>query len=362
MMKALYQKIENGERINISEALLLVHQGDFHELAHLAREKSLHKNGKKVAFLIDRNINYTNICMARCSFCAFYRPPKHKEGYDLSFAVLNQKIEETLKLGGTRILMQGGLSPEHNLDYYIALVSHIKNKFPTIHIHAFSPPEIHHVSQKSGVSYEKALTSLKQAGLGSMPGGGAEILVDQVRDQIVVGKCNSSQWLEIMETSHRVGIQSTATMMMGHVESWEDRIKHLDLLRVLQDKTHGFLSFIPWTFQPENTALHPRIKRNHQVNLANAFEYLKMLALSRIYLDNFDHLQVSLLTQGIKVAQIGLHFGADDFGSFLIEENVVRLAGKPQEIGLEKEAMAQIILESGYIPFERDTFYHPLLN
>lgn len=343
-------------RISSAEALDLALHGEFLAIGRLAYECARKKNGDRVAYLIDRNINYTNVCSARCNFCAFYRPHHHPDAYDLSYSEIDAKICEALELGSTRILMQGGLHPEHTVETYESLVDHIKRNHP-VHIHAFSPPEIHHVAVKSGLGYREILDRLKTAGLGSMPGGGAEILVDAVREKIMTGKCNTDQWLSVMEESHKAGIRSTATMMLGHVESWKDRIQHLENLRNLQDKTEGFLSFIPWTFQPENTPMHPKIKRNILVKLASAYEYLRLLAISRIYLDNFDHIQVSLLTQGTKVAQMGLHFGADDLGSFLIEENVVRLAGKPQEVGLEKSKMGQIIIDAGFVPYERDTFY-----
>lgn len=347
-------------RMTKEEFLHLAKTAPIHEIARQANEMARKKNGNRVAYLIDRNINYTNVCTARCSFCAFYRPANHKEGYDLSFEEIDKKIEETFSLGGTRILMQGGLHPDHTIETYVNLVAHIKKTFPALHIHAFSPPEIHHVSTKAGISYKETLLRLKEAGLASMPGGGAEILVDKVRDKIAVGKCNVQEWLDVMKASHQVGIKTTATMMMGHIENWEDRVEHLEKFRNLQDETGGFLSFIPWTFQPENTPLHPKIKRNSDVHLAGSYEYLRMLALSRLFLDNFDHIQVSLLTQGTKVGQLGLLFGADDVGSLLIEENVVRLAGKPQEDGLSKEKMTTLIREAGLEPFERDTFYNEI--
>ncbi len=349
----------SGTRLNELQALSLAKHATLHELASAASELAIRKNGKKIAYLVDRNINYTNVCVARCSFCAFYRPEKHKEGYDLSFAEIDQKISETLEMGGTRILMQGGLHPDHTIEYYEDMVRHIRDTH-AIHVHAFSPPEIHHVAIKAGLSYAQVFERLKAAGLGSMPGGGAEILVEKVRAPIAVGKCNVEEWLDIMKASHTAGIQTTATMMMGHTETWEDRIEHLRRLRDVQDQTKGFLSFIPWTFQPDNTALHPRIKKNRNVKLAGAYEYLRFLALARIYLDNFDHIQVSLLTQGAKVAQIGLHFGADDLGSLLIEENVVRLAGCPQETDLKRQTMQKIIEEAGFTAYERDTFYNPI--
>lgn len=357
--KDIFNKVEKGIRITKDEALVLAKDATIHELSFYARKLALQKNGNRVAFLIDRNINYTNVCAARCSFCAFYRPAGHKEGYDLNFAQIDEKIDETLKLGGTRILMQGGLHPDHTIETYEKLVAHIKTK---IHVHAFSPPEIHHVATKAGLSYAEVLQRLKKAGLSSMPGGGAEILVSKVRDVIAVGKCNVEEWLEVMRQSHKAGIPSTATMMMGHIESWEDRIEHMDRIRSVQDETEGFLSFIPWTFQPENTPLHPKIKRNSNVKLAGTYEYLRFLALSRLFLDNFKHIQVSLLTQGTKVAQIGLHFGADDLGSLLLEENVVRLAGCPQEVGLEKSRMIKIIEEAGFVSYERDTYYNTIAD
>ncbi len=358
-MQKIYQKIETRQRITSDEALTLALEGNFLTLGRLAQDISRERNGNKIAFLIDRNINYTNVCTARCNFCAFYRPHNHKASYDLSFDEIDQKIKETLEMGGGRILMQGGLHPEHTIETYVNLVSHIKKNHP-IHIHAFSPPEIHHVSTKAHLSYVDTMKQLKDAGLGSMPGGGAEILVDAVREKIMTGKCMTKQWLGVMEATHQAGLKSTATMMMGHIESWKDRIQHLHELRNLQDKTSGFLSFIPWTFQPENTPMHPNIQRNKEVKLASAHEYLRLLALSRIYLDNFEHIQVSLLTQGLKVAQLGLRFGADDLGSLLIEENVVRMAGCEQELNLQKDKMIQIIRESQLTPFERDTFYNEI--
>lgn len=362
MLKDIYEKVESGGRINSEEALILLKEADFLTLGKLAKNIALKKNGPKAAFLIDRNINYTNVCTARCSFCAFYRPHKHKQSYDLSFDQIDEKIQETLNMGGTRILLQGGLHPEHTLETYEKLISHIHKTFPTLHIHAFSPPEIYHVAQAGNFTYEEVLTRLKNVGLKTIPGGGAEILIDEIRDQLIEGKCGAWEWLEIMETAHKLGIQSTATMMLGHIESLEDRIEHIKRLRDVQDKTGGFLSFIPWTFQPENTPLHPKIKRNDNVKLASGFEYLRFLAVCRIFLDNFDHIQVSLLTQGSKIAQIGLHYGADDLGSLLIEENVVRMAGKPQELDLQKSKMIETITEAGLEAYERNTYYQPVLD
>ncbi|MBX7148341.1 dehypoxanthine futalosine cyclase [bacterium] len=363
MIEDILNKALDGKRITTDEAKILLTKADVLQLGEVAHTLSLRKNNKRVAYLIDRNINYTNVCVARCSFCAFYRPtPGHKEGYDLSFEDISQKINETLDMGGTRILMQGGLHHNHTIEYYEKLIGHIHTHHPSLHIHAFSPPEIYHVSTKAGITYDEAYKRLKAVGLKTMPGGGAEILVNEIRDKIAVGKCNADEWLTVMEAAHRNGVQSTATMMMGHIESVDDRLTHISRLRELQDKTKGFLSFIPWTFQPENTPLHPKIKRNKNVKLTHAYEYLKFLALSRIFLDNFDHVQVSMLTQGSKIAQIGLSFGADDLGSLLIEENVVRLAGKPQEMDLKKEKMEALIREAGFTPYERDTYYNEIKN
>lgn len=368
-----------NQRLSEQEALALAKRAPLHQLARAAHERARELNQQRIAYLIDRNINYTNVCTARCHFCAFYRPQGHKQGYDLSYHEIDAKILETLTLGGHRILMQGGLHPEHTVETYEGLVEHISTHHP-IHIHAFSPPEIHHVASKSGLSYREVLRRLKARGLATMPGGGAEILVDRVRDQLMVGKCSSQIWLDIMQIAHEEGIHTTATMMLGHIESWEDRLEHLRQLREVQDRTGGFLSFIPWTFQPEHTPMHPRSQRWAHVRLMGAYEYLRFLAVSRLYLDNFQHIQVSMLTQGSKVAQLGLHFGADDLGSLLIEENVVRLAGCDQEgwrlnskarpvqiptlgtsaaekLEREKANLTKLIEQAGFIPYERDTYY-----
>lgn len=363
ILQKIAQKVALKERISSTDALDLAALKNPVGIAHLANQIAREKNGQRVAFLIDRNINYTNVCEARCSFCAFYRPhPNHKQSYDLTFEQIDQKIDQTLAMGGTRILMQGGLHHHHTLETYVELISHIRQKYPTLTIHAFSPPEIHHVAVKAKLSYDEVIQKLKEAGLESIPGGGAEILVDRVRDKIAVGKCNADEWLAVMRSAHQKGVPSTATMMLGHIETWQERIEHLEKIRALQDETNGFLSFIPWTFQPDNTPLHPKIKRNKNVRLASAYEYLKFLAIARLYLDNFQHLQVSLLTQGQKVAQMGLRYGADDLGSFLIEENVVRLAGREQELGLAREKMIQMIHDCGFTAYERDTFYQPIVS
>lgn len=355
-MKTLYAKAKDGTRLTPDDALRLATEGDFLTLAALANERSLALNGKRVSYLIDRNINYTNVCRAICRFCAFYRPKGHKEAYELSHADIDQKIREALEQGATQILMQGGIHPDWKIDYYVDLISHIKKTHP-IQIHAFSPPELDWVAKNSGLTYAETVRALKNAGLGSIPGGGAEILVDDVRNRIAIDKCTSQEWLDVMAAAHNEGLKTTSTMMMGHVETWSDRIEHMRKLRDVQDQTGGFVSFIPWTFQPENTALNPKRKKNVDVSLATSHEYLRLVAVARLFLDNIKHIQVSNLTQGIKVGQMALNFGADDMGSIMLEENVVSSAGCDGAVKLDTETLVKAILESGFEPYQRDTFY-----
>lgn len=353
----LYQKVENKERLSKEEALTLATKGDFLTLGRLANQRSKELNGNRVAFLIDRNINYTNVCRAICRFCAFYRPKNHKEAYVLSNEEIGQKINEARNAGATQILMQGGIHPDFKIDYYIDLVSYIKKNHPDIAIHSFSSPELHYISEISELTYSETVQKLKEAGLQSIPGGGAEILVDRVRERITINKCNTQQWLDVMESAHNVGVKSTATMMMGHVETWAERIEHLDRLRDVQDRTKGFISFIPWTFQADNTALNPKLKKNVDVKLATPHEYLRLVAIARLFLDNFSHIQASNLTQGIKVGQMALNFGANDMGSIMLEENVVSSAGCDGALKLNDEGVVKSILESGHKPYQRNTFY-----
>ena len=356
MLSDVYKKIANHERITTQDALLLAKDADFLTLGRLANERSKAVSGNRVSYLIDRNINYTNVCRAICRFCAFYRPKGHKESYELTHAALSQKIEEALAADATQVLLQGGIHPDYKIDYYVDMIAHIK-KNHHIQIHAFSPPEIDWIAKNSNMTNVEAIRALKAAGLGSIPGGGAEILVDAVRDRIAVDKCNSQEWLDVMAAAHSEGIRTTATMMFGHVETWHDRIAHLEKLRALQDKTHGFIAFIPWTFQPEHTALNPHLKKNTDVQLASGHEYLRLIAVARLFLDNFDHIQASNLTQGIKVGQMALNFGADDMGSIMLEENVVSSAGCDGAQKLDSEIVIRAIIESGHEPFQRDTFY-----
>lgn len=344
----LYRKIEEGKRITGDEALRLFQEGDFLTLGRLADRINKQKNGNVVGYVIDRNINYTNVCVLRCKFCAFRRDQGDADAWEHTYEEIDQKIEELLKQGGTQILMQGGHHPEWKLDYYVNLVRHIRKKYPEITIHAFSPPELDHIARLCKLSYEEVLKALKEAGLHSIPGGGAEILVDSIRQKISAGKVSSENWLKMAETAHRLGIRGSATMMFGHIETLEDRIAHLQKVRDLQDKTHGFFAFIPWTYVPGNSPLGGES--------VGGIDYLKTLAISRIFLDNFQNIQVSWLTQGLKMAQIALQFGGNDLGSTLLEENVVRSTGVPNQTNVPE--LRRIVTELGYTPRQRDTFYN----
>lgn len=301
-----------------------------------------------VTFVIDRNINYTNICISGCRFCAFYRAPGAAGGYVLDWDVLSAKLAELKDHGGSGVLLQGGLNPDLPLRYYLKLVSFIKDS--GLAVHGFSPPEIFFLAEQNGLSLADLIRRLMDAGLKSIPGGGAEILVDRVRQQISPKKCNSSQWLEVMRVAHRHDLKTSATMMFGHLETREERVEHLFRIRDLQDDTGGFTAFIPWTYQPGGTDLKGETK--------GAVEYLKTLAISRLVLDNVPHLQVSWVTQGPKVAQVALKFGADDFGSTMLEENVVAATG----VGfrLERQEIETLIRQAGYEPQVRDHRYHLL--
>ncbi len=341
-------KIEARERLQPEEALLLWHEADFHLLGSLARRVRFQLHPERiVTYIVDRNINYTNVCLSGCKFCAYYRAPGTPGGYVLSLQDLFRKIEETLALGGTQILLQGGLHPDLPFSFYEEMLKAIKERFPEIHIHGFSPPEICHFAKISGLTLEEVIKRLIAAGLDSIPGGGAEILVDRIRRKISPNKCSAKEWLDVMRTAHRLGLKTTATMMFGHVETIEDRIEHLDRIRRLQDETGGFTAFIPWPFQPGNTEL--------RVPKVLPVEYLRLLALSRLYLDNIPNLQASWVTQGPKVAQIALEFGANDFGSTMIEENVVAAAGVSHRLSIEE--IEKIIRDAGYTPRRRRMDY-----
>ena len=347
--RELLEKSVAGKRLTPAEGLRLL---ESHDLAALGRAadavtRRLHPENYRT-YNIDRNINYTNVCTAVCDFCAFYRTPKSPEGYVLERHELYQKIQETLDLGGDQILMQGGLHPEFKLEWYEELLRDIKSRFPTLNIHGFSPPEIYHFTKVSKLPLPTVLKRLKAAGLGSLPGGGAEILVDRVRRAITRGKVMTDDWLEVNRVWHQLGGRSTATMMFGHVETLAERIEHLERLRQLQDETGGFTAFICWTFQPEHTEMA-------DVPPAGAFEYLKTNAVARLYLDNFANIQSSWVTQGLKIGQLALLYGANDMGSLMIEENVVAEAGTVHHLSLDEIRGA--ISELGYEPRQRNVHY-----
>ncbi len=352
MVNVILEKAVEGQRISPEEGLALLQSPDLAALGSAANSVSLRKHPENYrTYNIDRNINYTNVCTAVCDFCAFYRGPKDPEGYVLDRDVLLQKVEETVALGGNQILLQGGLHPKYKLDWYEQLLQDIKNSFPQVNIHGFSPPEIYHFTKVNKLSLPEVLQRLKNAGLGSLPGGGAEILVDRVRSEITRGKVMTDDWLDVMRQWHLLGGRSSATMMFGHVETLEERIEHLERLRQLQDETGGFTAFICWTFQPDNTDMS-------EVPALGSHEYLKMLAVSRLYLDNFDNMQSSWVTQGKKIGQVALVYGANDMGSLMIEENVVAEAGTVHYLTLDE--IRDSISDLGFIPRQRNVHYELL--
>lgn len=314
-----------------------------------AARRRLHPGGV-ITYQIDRNINYTNFCTEYCSFCAFYRPAGSSEGYVQPLESIFRKVEETLALGGTGILMQGGLHPDLKMDYYVSLLSNIKNRYPALHLHCFSAPEILNLADLCGITVRDVIARLKDAGLDSIPGAGAEILDDEVRHRIARLKCNTEEWLSVHRTAHQLGLRTTATMMFGVGESLRHRVNHFERIRQLQDETGGFTAFIPWFFQRENTSLGRFVKEE-----ATAADYLKTLAVSRVYLDNILNVQASWLTPGHKICQIALRFGGNDVGSILIEENVVNAAGC-RNTSTEPE-LRRMISDAGFRPVKRDTLY-----
>lgn len=345
----LLDKAVAGGRLTFDEGLALLESRDLTALGQAADAvtRRLHPESYRT-YNIDRNVNYTNVCTAVCDFCAFYRKPRHEEGYVLDRDVLLQKVEETVALGGDQILMQGGLHPEFKLEWYEELLRDIKRNFPQVNVHGFSPPEIHHFTKVSKLPLRTVLERLKEAGLGSLPGGGAEILVDRVRAAITRGKVMTDDWLNVSRVWHQLGGRSTATMMYGHVETLAERIEHLERIRQLQDETGGFTAFICWSFQPEHTDMA-------HIPPAGSFEYLKTQAVARLYLDNVPNIQSSWVTQGLKIGQLALLYGANDMGSLMIEENVVAAAGTVHYLTLEQ--IRDAIRELGYIPRRRNVFY-----
>ena len=354
-----------GERLSTDDALSLLHSHDLISIGEAAHAVTERMHPERIrTYNIDRNINYSNACTAVCDFCAFYRPDGHEEAYVLTEEVLFQKIQETVDLGGDQILMQGGLHPTLPLEWYENLLRSIKDRFPQVNLHAFSPPEIHHFMKISKLPLETVLQRLKDAGLGSIPGGGGEILVDRVRKAVTRGKALTEDWLNVNRVWHQLGGKSTATMMFGHVETLAERIEHLDRIRELQDETGGFTAFICWTHQPPHVA--PWFGRDaengrkggtdmSQLPPAGAFEYLKTQAIARLFLDNVPNIQSSWVTQGEKIGQVALFFGANDMGSLMIEENVVSEAGTVHHLSVE--SLRRCIQEAGYIPRQRNVFY-----
>jgi cyclic dehypoxanthinyl futalosine synthase len=346
----ILKKVYQGKRIGPEEGLALLQSGEFQKVGQAADYVRRQKcPDGVVSFLIDRNISYTNVCVARCTFCNFYRKPGAEGGYVLPLESIFKKIEETIELGGTGILMQGGMHPDLKIDYYENLLSSIRDRYP-IHLHCFSPPEVVVLARLSKISIREAIRRLKAAGLVSIPGGGAEILTDRMRQEISPGKCTADQWLEVMRIAHEEGMLTTATMMIGGGETPQERIEHLERLRRLQDETGGFVAFIPWNVQLEGTPMQAAVSRK-----VGPVEYLTLLALSRIYLDNFPNVQVSWLTQGLSVAQIALHFGANDVGSIMIEENVMSTAGAHNPA--TRDDLLTVMEEAGFTPAQRDTLY-----
>ncbi|GLI52885.1 cyclic dehypoxanthinyl futalosine synthase [Thermodesulfovibrio yellowstonii] len=342
-------------RVDKKQAFQMIKEASLYELGREADNirKKLHPDGI-VTFVVDRNINYTNICINRCKFCAFWRPKEASDAYVITYDELAQKIEDTLSKGGTQILLQGGVHPDLGLDFYVSMLKFIKENFK-IHVHGFSPPEISFLAKKEGLTVREILTKLKEAGLDSIPGGGAEILSDRVRENQSPNKIKTAEWLSVMREAHLLGMKTSATMMFGSIDTDEDIIEHLEAVRSLQDETGGFTAFIPWSFQPWNTELK---RENPELMPQGAAKYLRVLALSRVYLDNFPNIQVSWVTQGIKVAQVGLRFGANDFGSTMLEENVVRAAGVNYRVTMEE--LISAIKSAGFIPAQRDTYYNIL--
>jgi cyclic dehypoxanthinyl futalosine synthase len=343
------QAAADGNRLDRQQAAVLYRDADLHELAGLAHARRMEKHPDDlVTYVCDRNINYSNVCTCGCKFCAFYRAPGDPEGYVMDHGELGRKIEETIAHGGTQILMQGGHHPDLRLSFYTDMLRFIRTQYPSIHVHAFSPPEIVYFAGLWGMSVRQVLEAFIEAGLHSIPGGGAEILVDRVRTAVAPNKCGSDAWLGVMRQAHELGLRTSATMMFGHVESPDDRLEHLFRLRDVQDETGGFTAFIPWTFQPANTAL-PAIEP------ASSVEYLRLLALSRLVLDNFDNLQVSWVTMGPKIAQLALFYGANDFGSTMLEENVVAAAGV--SFRLSREEIDHLVRAAGFTPRQRRMDY-----
>jgi cyclic dehypoxanthinyl futalosine synthase len=350
-IQPILDKALEGERLTSDDCTALLESKDFVRIGLAAHEVRMRHNPTDiVTYIIDRNINYTNVCNVVCTFCAFYRRPGKPDTYVHSIEEIEKRIDETIALGGTGVLMQGGLHPDFNIEWYEDLLRTLHAKYPGFQLHCFSPPEIHNIHLISKLDYVTVMQRLKDAGLNSLPGGGGEILDDEVRKRVST-KCNTEEWLDVMRAVHKVGLRSTATMMFGIGDKIEHRVRHLQRVRDVQDETGGFTAFIPWTFQRENTALGRKITEE-----PTGIDYLQMLAVSRLFLDNIQHMQSSWLTQGLKLGQAALRFGADDMGSIMIEENVVSAAGA-NTCANERDLRYQI-REAGFIPQQRDILYN----
>src|SRR5256885_3285727 len=349
-IQPILRSVLSGNRLSVEDCTALL---ESHEIACIGAAADEIRKRKHpadiVTYIIDRNINYTNVCNVVCTFCAFYRRPGAPDTYVRTLDEICAKIDETIVLGGTGILMQGGLHPDFGIEWYEDLLRALHQKYPSFQLHCFSPPEIHNIHLISRLDYETIMARLKNAGLYSLPGGGGEILDDEVRKRVST-KCTTDEWLAVMRAVHRVGLRSTATMMFGIGDTVEHRVRHLQRLRDLQDETGAFTAFIPWTFQRENTALGRRIKDE-----PTGIDYLKMLAVSRLFLDNIENFQSSWLTQGLRLGQVALRFGANDMGSIMIEENVVSAAGAHNRS--DEETLRYLISEAGFIPQQRDILY-----
>jgi cyclic dehypoxanthinyl futalosine synthase len=350
-IQPLLDRALEGRRLTADDCAALLLSDDIARIGVAADEvrRLKHPTGV-VTYIIDRNVNYTNVCNVVCTFCAFYRRPGKPDTYVRTVEEICAKIDETIALGGTGVLMQGGLHPDFGIEWYEDLLRTLHARYPNFQLHSFSPPEIHNIHLISKLSYEDILARLKEAGMSSLPGGGAEILDDEVRKRVST-KCTTDEWLAVMRAAHSVGLRSTATMMFGIGDRLEHRVRHLQRIRDLQDETGGFTAFIPWTFQRENTALGRRITEE-----PTGIDYLKMLAVSRLFLDNVDHFQSSWLTQGLRLGQVALRFGADDMGSIMIEENVVSAAGAHNEA--DEKMLRHLIRTAGFRPQQRDILYN----
>jgi cyclic dehypoxanthinyl futalosine synthase len=343
-----------GRRLTGAELERLFEAASLHQLASAAHAVRCRLNpADEVTYIVDRNINYTNVCVYRCRFCAFYRKPGDADAYVLPFEVIAEKVEETIAAGGTGLLLQGGVHPELRIDYYEGLLRQLKARFPQVHLHAFSAPEIHFIAKVERRPLREVIARLRGAGLESIPGGGAEVLEDETRKRIWSrAKASTSQWMEVHREAHRLGLRTTATMMFGVGEPISARVAHFLRVRELQDETGGFTAFIPWTFQESNTAMEG------EVPASGGFDYLRTLAISRLTLDNVRHVQGSWVTQGPKIGQLSLFFGADDLGSIMLEENVVAAAGAHHR--MTREEMERVITDAGFVPRQRRTLYEPL--